>query len=261
MTVGVLHLDYPNLDVAYEWIGPVSPSPLVMLHGLGDSSIITFRGIAQHLTLAGTSSLLVDLPGFGYSPAPATWTSTTEQQADVIVQVLELLQVSAVPLMGHSMGGSIAILVAHLRPDLVSHLVVAEPLLRPEQSTLGKTVAKRSEEMFVARGFSMLQLATRRQASRGEQSAVAFQEALQRAIPAIMHRSAVSLLQRRSPSLQKILENMPLPRTLLIGEYSDAGTGELEDAGVRVVRIPDAGHAMMSENPGAFAEALTHLHV
>lgn len=104
----------------------------------------------------------------------------------------------------------------------------------------------------------MLQLATRRQAMRGEKAAVGFQEALSRADPATMHKSASSLLQRRSPSLQAILERLTVPRTLLIGERTAIDTSDLVPHGISVIRIPDAGHSMMSDNPDAFARAIAN---
>lgn len=253
-TVRTTHID--DLTIAHEQFGDPSPHPVVFLHGLGDSAIITFRPFAVDLAESGTPSLLVDLPGFGFSTAPDAWASTTEDQADVTASLLDRLGITQASVVAHSMGGSVAILLAEARPDLVSRLIVAEPLLLPEQSALGKSVAKRTEAWFIERGLAMLQLATTRQAARGDRAAAGFLEPLSRANPAIMHRSAASLLERRSPSFQQRLERLPLPRTLLIGEHTTAKTRSLEAAGVAVSRIPGAGHSMMSENPAAFAAAI-----
>ncbi|HWV22852.1 MAG TPA: alpha/beta fold hydrolase [Thermomicrobiales bacterium] len=245
-----------DMTVAYERLGNPSPDPVIFLHGLGDSAIITFRSFAVSLARSGISSVLIDLPGFGFSQAPAHWSAATEDQAIVVAALLDHLNITHSPIVAHSMGGSIAILLAEIRPDLVSRLIVAEPLLLPEQSTLGKSVAKRTEAWFVDRGYAMLRLATQRQAARGDLAAIGFVEPLARANPAIMHRSASSLLVGRSPSFQDRLTALTLPRTLLIGERTIAETEQLEDAGVAVQRIPDAGHSMMSENPAAFDEAI-----
>ncbi len=252
-------IEYTTIDdcrIAFERIGPAHPSPVIFLHGLGDSALITFRRFATHPSLQGYPALLIDLPGFGYSAAPAAWPSTTEAQAGILAALLDELGVSSAPVVAHSMGGSIAILLASNRPDLVSKLVSAEPLLRPEQSQLGLMIAKRKTKAFVERGFNMLLLATRRQAARGDLAAQGFLEPLQRADPVIMHRSAISLLQERTPSFQELLEQLTLPRTVLIGERTSLETSGIADAGVRVERIPEAGHSMMSENPAAFTGAI-----
>lgn len=251
----IRHLHVDDLTVAYTWTGEESPAPIVFLHGLGDSSIITFRPIAAHPALAGSPALLIDLPGFGYSSAPDTWPATIEMHADVVGNVLNLLGIPHAQVVGHSMGGSIALVLAGRRPGLVSRLVLAEPLLRLEDSQLAKAIARRDEDDFVARGFHMLQLATRRQANRGEWAAIGFQEPLRQAGPAIMHRSAISLLAHRSPSFLQLLRDAPMPRTLLIGEKTKSDP-RIVPAGVATIRIPNAGHSMMNENPDALAQAL-----
>lgn len=257
MTDPTLHyLTVNSLQVAWTPLGEASTSPLVFLHGLGDSAIITFRPIAMHFALADTPALLIDLPGFGYSSAPDDWTSSVEEQTEVVIQLLDTVGVVDAPIMGHSMGGSITIQLATRRPDLVSSLILAEPLLQPDQSVLGRTIAKRTESDFVSRGYAMLQLATRRQAARGERAAVSFQEPLGRANPAIMHRAASSLLQQRSPSFGDQLEALAIPTTVLVGEMTNVDLGDLIVRDVRIVRIPDAGHSMMSKNPDGFARAI-----
>lgn len=255
-SIHLLHLDTSTIATMY--LGASSTAPLVFLHGLGDSSIITFRRIALHPALHDTPSLLLDLPGFGHSPAPASGEISTEGQARQVATVLDHLGIVQTTIVGHSMGGSISILLAHQRPDLVSRLIVAEPLLEPSQSELGKTIAKRTEAQFVERGYDMLKLATRRQASRGELAALGFQDPLSRANPAIMHRSATSLLQERLPSFRDLLAALPIPKTLILGARTDIDVAPLADQGVTIIRIPDAGHSMMSENPDAFAKAISN---
>lgn len=253
----ITQISVNGLSISCTWRGHTDRStPLLFLHGLGDSSIITFDRIASHPALAGQSSLLIDLPGYGYSPVTDTWPATIEAYASIVRSVCEVLSLSSVAIAGHSMGGSVAIQVATQSPGLVSRLILAEPLLLPEQSTLGASISKRSEDAFVERGFSLLQLVTRRQANRGDIAARSFQEPLSRAEPRILHRSATSLLEARSPSFYELLAELGIPRTLLIGERTglDPDTHNLKDVPVEI--IPDAGHSMMSEHPDTFAEAI-----
>lgn len=255
MTSQIQYRQFGDLRIAYQRLGGTSPAPLVFLHGLGDSSIITFRRIAAHPALAGVPALLVDLPGFGHSTAPDSWPATIEQHAGSVAHLLDHLGVTSAPITGHSMGANVALVLATTRPDLPSRLILAEPLLRNEQSELARTIARRRESDFSTRGFDMLQRATRRQASRGNAAALGFIEPLARANPSIMYRSAISLLADRSPSFLDMLQNSPLPRTLLVGEHTEVASGLVPDD-VRLVRIPQAGHSMMSENPDAYAKAV-----
>jgi pimeloyl-ACP methyl ester carboxylesterase len=255
MTEPVSYITINDLTVAYRSVGESSASPLVFLHGLGDSSIITFDRIARHPALRDTPALLIDLPGFGHSTAPATWPATIEDQAQVVAMVLDALNISTAPVSGHSMGGSIALMLATIRPDLVSHLILAEPLLRPEQSELARIIIRRTEEDFVTRGVGMLQLATRRKASRGERASIGFLTPLDHANPTMMHRSSVSLLANRSHIFLEMLEGATMPCDLIAGERTSIAAG-LVPENIPIHRIPYAGHAMMHENPDAYAQTI-----
>lgn len=255
MTLQIETLGIDRAAIAWAWVGAPTPSPLVFLHGLGDSAIMTFERIARHPALAGRSSLLIDLPGFGFGHAPDDWSGTMEDHARAVAALMDHLGTRGSTIVGHSMGGSLALLVADGRPDLVARLVLAEPLLVRAQSELGKAIARRPEPAFVDRGYAMLELATRRRAARGDDSARGFLQPLRRANPTVLHRSATSLLATSSPSYLKILEKLPIPRTLLIGARTTADLAFVPED-VRVRRIADAGHSMMSEQPEAFALAI-----
>jgi pimeloyl-ACP methyl ester carboxylesterase len=255
MTCRIDYLDINDLRIAGHWTSERSPAPLVFLHGLGDSSIMTFFRIATHPALASMPALLIDLPGFGHSDAPADWPATIEHHAAAVASVLDALGITGAPISGHSMGGSTALVLAASRPDLVSRLVLAEPLLRREQSSLAIAIANRSERVFIDRGYEMLRVATRRQAARGERAAIAFREPLEHADPGILHRSAVSLLADRTPSFEEALRSLRIPRTVIAGERTPIVPDLLPDD-VPLVRITGAGHSMMSENPDDYASAI-----
>ncbi len=258
MTLDIQTLAVNDATIAWAWVGGPSPTPLVFLHGLGDSAILTFERIARHPALAEKSSLLIDLPGFGYGSAPDDWPATMEDHTQAVLTLLDHLIVTNAMIVGHSMGGSLALLVAADVPDHVEQLILAEPLLMPEQSSLGKAIAKRPERAFVERGYAMLVLATRRQAARGDAAAQGFLAPLRRANPTALHRSAVSLLADRSPSFLDILKTIPIPCSLLVGALTLADM-EMVPPGVPVRRIAGAGHSMMSEQPDTFAMSIAEL--
>ena len=243
--------------------------PYVFLHGLGSSSIATFPEIAAHPALAASRSILIDLPGFGYSSARAqalggmaggrldAWSFSVEDQAQVVVQVLAQLGISRVQLVGHSMGGSIAIALAATRPDLVARLVVAEPNLDPGRGNLSAHIARRSEREFVERGYGMLVRGMQQQASRGDTGAAIFLRTVLQASPVALHRAAVSLRAERTPTFRAQFLEAPMPRTFIAGEHSrNATASELVPFDIEYVEIPGAGHVMMDDDPDAFARAV-----
>jgi pimeloyl-ACP methyl ester carboxylesterase len=110
--------------------------PAVYVHGLGGSSQ-NFTDVAGLLAdrFAGQA---VDLPGFGYSdPSPRY---SIPAFAATLIGYLEHDGRGPVHLVGNSLGGSIAVRVAALRPDLIRTLTLispAMPFLDPRRTAQG----------------------------------------------------------------------------------------------------------------------------
>ena len=96
--------------------------PLVLLHGLMGSAQ-NWGGIARRL--ARTHRVLaIDARNHGASPhAPGMGYATLAQD---VAETLAALGVARAAVLGHSMGGKIAMMLALTRPDLVERLVVAD---------------------------------------------------------------------------------------------------------------------------------------
>ncbi|MEV6299198.1 alpha/beta hydrolase [Actinoplanes sp. NPDC051861] len=110
--------------------------PAVYVHGLGGSSQ-NFTDLAGLLAdrLDGQA---LDLPGFGYSdPSPRY---SIPAFAATVIDYLEHAGRGPVHLIGNSLGGSISVRVAALRPDLVKTLTLispAMPFLDPRRTAQG----------------------------------------------------------------------------------------------------------------------------
>lgn len=246
-------------SLAYVWShGPVK-SPLVILHGLGDSAILTYAPRFATTALRSTPSLFVDLPGFGRATATGNYPGTIERYADDVAALLQELGTKPCAVFGHSMGGNIAISMLHRHSELMGNLIVAEPLLNPSHSVLARNIQKTSEKEFVDRRCQMLIRATSLQAHRGDVAASVFLQTLQMAIPAIMHRAASSLLTARDPDFEDMLTSGTGKRVLLIGGRTEKDAAYLEAKGILVKRLPQAGHAMMVEQPARTAVTLLEL--
>lgn len=102
------------------------PPAVVALHGWGRSHTDFTTVLGAAAPGGALAALGLDLPGFGASPPPpVAWGS--EAYADVVVRILEGPGGPAGPvvLVGHSLGGRVAVRVAAARPDLVSGLVLS----------------------------------------------------------------------------------------------------------------------------------------
>ncbi|WNB99374.1 alpha/beta hydrolase [Streptomyces sp. CGMCC 4.7035] len=115
-----------------RWTETAGAEPArVYVHGLGAASMVYNAHIAARPELAGRRTLFVDLPGHGISDRPADFGYTLEDHADALAAALDEAEVTGAELVAHSMGGSVAIVLAHRRPDLVSRLVLMEANLDP----------------------------------------------------------------------------------------------------------------------------------
>ena len=95
-------------------------SPLVVLiHGAAG----THLDWPPHLRrLDAASVYAIDLPGHGRSPGPAC--STVDQYAEVVAAFITELDLAEVVLVGHSMGGAVALTIARQQPGAVMGLVL-----------------------------------------------------------------------------------------------------------------------------------------
>ncbi len=86
----------------------------VYLHGLANASCSDFPRTAADPALSSNRSLLVDFLGYGYSDRPEDFGYTLEDHAGAVAGLLDHLGLTGCEIIGHSMGGSIAITLAAL---------------------------------------------------------------------------------------------------------------------------------------------------
>jgi pimeloyl-ACP methyl ester carboxylesterase len=100
---------------------------VVMLHGWV-ASAYSFRHELESLPALGAHCLAVDLRGFGLSDKPAARDSyTLDAYVADLDALLDDVASPRVVLMGHSMGGGIALAYALSRPDRVRGLILVSP--------------------------------------------------------------------------------------------------------------------------------------
>ncbi|MBL7261900.1 alpha/beta fold hydrolase [Paractinoplanes lichenicola] len=123
-----------------EWDGPASAAPAVLVHGTFSWALRAFE--FQRALARSRRILLPDRRGFGDSPdldrSQANDSSVGDDHgleitSDYAVDAVDLLVLMSgagprgVHLVGHSYGGTVAMLAAAARPDLVRSLVMVEP--------------------------------------------------------------------------------------------------------------------------------------
>lgn len=125
-------VDVGEVRLAYRVSGPPGAPPLVLLHALGEDST-DWDGVAPVLARE-RRVYAVDLRGHGRSDWPGVY-SLELMRADVL-RFMDTLGPSRVDLVGHSMGGIVAYLLAEEQPQRVLRLVLEDVAVpRPREPT------------------------------------------------------------------------------------------------------------------------------
>ncbi len=127
----------PTGWLAYTRAG--SGPPVVLIHGLGCSRR-TWRHVASRLAQTRTV-IAIDLPGHGESDSPLGDYSPAGQ-ATAVRDLVESLDMPQIDVVGHSLGGGIAISFAHQYPERTRSLVLISTAgLGPEVTPLLRVAA------------------------------------------------------------------------------------------------------------------------
>jgi len=130
--------------------GPVDASPVVLIHGLGGSSVGEWYRIGPRLA-ERRRLILIDHRSHGLSPL-ATDPYDVEDVADEIAAILDRIGIGSTDVVGYSMGGTIAQALAARHPGRVRRLVLiatfaAFPQHRRRALTFGALVTRAWERL------------------------------------------------------------------------------------------------------------------
>ena len=261
--------------LAARELGAAGPR-VVFAHGLFGQGR-NWTTVGRALADDGRRVTLLDLPDHGASP----WTERIDYRAvaGAVARELEALD-EPVTLVGHSMGGKVAMLVALARPELLRALVVVDvaPVEYPEVGRRSDDPAEEASPFaaFIAamRAVDLTALHDRGDADAALRPAVADDAVRAFLLQSLVHERAgwrwrvnLAVLERDLGALRGFPEPAPGarydgPALWVAGDRSHyvlPSDRERIDAlfpAARLVRVKGAGHWVHAERPDVFTDAL-----
>ncbi|RPH24790.1 alpha/beta hydrolase [Buttiauxella warmboldiae] len=230
-----------------RWLDlPGTGTPMLFVHGLGCASSYEYPRVVVDKNFAGRRAILLDLPGYGYSEKPDDFSYSIAQQAAVIVELISHLQLTALFIYGHSMGGSICIEAAQRLTDKLCGLIISEPNFHPGGGFFSQQICSTGERDYVA---------TLHHAMIDAESGP-WAGSLAAAAPYAVWRGANNLISGNH--WLEMFARLKKPQALIFGERSlpDDDFTQIQTMSITTTVLPDCGHCMSWENPSALAGAL-----
>jgi pimeloyl-ACP methyl ester carboxylesterase len=231
-----------------------SPPAVVALHGWRRTHADFARSLGPRSPGGALPVVALDLPGFGASPEPpAPWGSP--EYGEVVARVVEGLGAGPVVVVGHSLGGRVAVRLAAKRPELVRGLVLTGAPVAPRHGppprpAAAYRVARRLHRLGVL-PEALMERARRRHGS-----------ADYRAATGVMRQVLVRMV---GESYEADLTRLRGPVELVWGDDDTAapveGARRLAEAlpGARLTVCPGAGHLTPDTVPGELRAAAERL--
>lgn len=235
LTIAAIHRDGPR-------------APVVFLHGFG-STKEDYADIVRHTAFDGRAFLAYDAPGCGETHCDDLSKVSIAFQVETALAMLDRFGIERFHLVGHSMGGLGALLLAHAQPRRVLSFTDIEGNIAPEDCFLSRQIIEyphTDPEVFFERFIertrhapayaSALYTASLRHKVRSQ------------AVPGIF-RSMVDLSDH-GDLMNKFL-GLPCPKMFMYGEQNAhlSYLAHIERHGVRLAEIEQCGHFPMYSNP------------
>ncbi len=232
-----------------------SKPPLVCLHGFG-STKEDYADIALLPRFRNRALLAYDAPGCGGTECEDLAAISIAFLCRTAKAVIDQCGVAPFHLVGHSMGGLTALMLAKANPDAILSFTSIEGNLAPEDCFLSRQIIdhlEEDDELFLDRFIERVRNAPDISSAL---YAAGLHEKVRAGAVAPIFRSMVEISD--NGNLIEIFLNLPMPKMFVYGEenHSLPYLGQLGQADIRLAEIPQSGHFPMYANPPALWQAI-----
>lgn len=267
-----------------------------MIHGLGGSSLNWIELMAE--MDEDLSMVAVDLPGFGFSPPPRDGDYHPRGHALAVARLLDFFNAqqstndhavqAGFHVFGNSLGGSVAVYLAALRPDLVASLTLLSPALPSQRIRrgaahmpviaipgVGERLVSRYLQLSVDQRVddTIRSIYARPERMSAERRALMAREVERRdSLPYVADATLSSLrgliatfVDPRAGRVWRMAESVRCPTLAVYGQRDQLVDAKAAHRITRhfvdshVVVLPDSGHVAMMEHPAEVADAWRRL--
>jgi pimeloyl-ACP methyl ester carboxylesterase len=239
-----------GITLHYYRTGNGSLPPMVLSHGYTDNGLCwTDLALAMEKKY---DCIMYDLRGHGLSEAPATG-YTIEDNVSDIVGLIKALKLSNPVIIGHSLGGSIAAVVAAQYPDIPQKVVLIDPpgLLKPLFEDMNQARNWFTQDMNNLKKLNkeeLIKIAAQRHPAISEAARSRWADSKMQMKPQIVD-SVLTI-----PPLKPYLSKVTIPTLILKADANDAVKKMEIDAvsaqpNIRIYHVKGAGHLVHLERP------------
>ena len=234
-------------------------APILFLHGFG-STKEDYADIALDPAFAGRPFLAYDAPGCGETSCQDPLDVSIPFLVKTAQAMLRRTGIGRFHLVGHSMGGLTALLLAHQDPGRVLSFVDIEGNLAPEDCFLSRQVVTHpaEDDASFLDGF-----VARVRHSPSYSSALYAASLRHKVRPGAVRGIFESMvnLSDHGDLMAKFLA-LPCPRMFMYGEQNSALSylPKLSANGVELAEIPHSAHWPMYSNPVAMRDRMAGFH-
>ncbi|WDU64774.1 alpha/beta hydrolase [Pseudomonas poae] len=225
-------------------------APIVFLHGFG-STKEDYADIALHPAFDGHPFIAYDAPGCGESQCADLTKINIPFLLQTALQVLEQVEVERFHLVGHSMGGLTALMLAHSFPDRVLSFTDIEGNIAPEDCFLSRQIVDYPADDPEAFFSAFIERARQTPAYASALYSASLRHKVRAGAVRGIFRSMVELSDN-ADLMSKFL-GLPCRKMFMYGEQNATLSylPHLRAHGVRLAPIAQCGHFPMYSNPSA----------
>jgi pimeloyl-ACP methyl ester carboxylesterase len=241
-----------GINIHYTRTGGGKP-PLVLLHGLTANGAC-WTGLV-HVLEKEYDIIMPDARGHGESSVP-DYGYRYEDHANDVIGLINSLRLPSPVLLGHSMGGMTAAVVASRSPKLLRGLILADPTFQStkvQREVRDSDVADQHRRILGKSFGELLADLQRRHPNRSSDTIGLIARArLQTSM------AAFDVLTPPNSDYKQLVSAIDVPSLLVFGDkgvVTSVLAEELQRLNPRfqVEQIPEAGHGLHYDRPGRFA--------